>query len=271
MKTETRLITPNDAKRILQKNSMNRKIEERLVNFYCKLMIAGLWKEDTGEAIKIALNGYLLDGQHRLLALIKANISLSFLMVLDLDAEIFAVLDSGKTRSAADVFSISQIEYGAPIAAGIKKYILLKRSVRNNSEVSKRDSHISSPELLASYNARMAFWKASATMAGGWYSKFQRILTPSELIGYYAYFYDISQDEAFTFLDSLCTGTNLDSYDPIKLLREKLIFYKTNQKFSLAKVAKVAYIFKTWNLFREKKNIKVLKFHMENELFPVPK
>ena len=70
-------------------------------------------------------------------------------------------------------------------------------------------------------------------MALTWYHKSQRMLSGSEILGLYAFFYDINNDDAFTFIDSLCNGELLDANNPIKQLRDKLIFSKMNTKFNL--------------------------------------
>ena len=81
MKTEVKLITPQIAEEMLKKNPMNRRVKDFVISEYSRVMKAGLWKENTGEAIKFASDGTLLDGQHRLTALIKANVSLYFLII----------------------------------------------------------------------------------------------------------------------------------------------------------------------------------------------
>ena len=69
-------------------------------------------------------------------------------------------------------------------------------------------------------------------MSDEWYRK-ERLLTTSELIGFYAYFYDIDEDMAFEFMEKLGTGDNLDNNNPIKLLRNKLILSSSSLKMKL--------------------------------------
>ena len=57
MKTEVKLITPAIAEQLLKKNTMNRQQKNNLLIEYERRMICGLWREDTGEAIKISKTG----------------------------------------------------------------------------------------------------------------------------------------------------------------------------------------------------------------------
>ena len=275
MKTEIMLITPAIAEKILKKSKLNRVIKERLVNEYARQMRNGLWIEETGEAIKIAVNGEPLDGHHRLLALIKAQVSLSFLVVSDLENAIFPILDTGVSRTAGDIFHIAGITQSNNHAAIITKYLKLKKGETSplnatNGSGSLRDSGISKGELLSIYTHRKQFWDASLLMSDKWNTLFQRVLSKSEIGSLYAYFFDINEDDAFEFMNSLCNGNELEKTNPIKLLREKLIFSKANLKFKLAAVQKLGIIFKAWNYFRKNQSISVLRFSRELDNFPTP-
>lgn len=95
-------ITPQEAERLLLLNAGNRSIRKRRVALYAKQMTNGQWRA-TGEAIKFSKTGRLLDGQHRLHAVILADVPAQFLIIRDLDDEVFTVLDSGLARGASDV------------------------------------------------------------------------------------------------------------------------------------------------------------------------
>lgn len=283
MKTEIKLITPKIAETLLLSNEMNRRLRESLVNEYARQMAAGLWKEETGEAIKISSDGDVLDGQHRLAALIKSNISLPFLFITDLENEIFTVLDTGVGRTAGDIFHIAGVKQANNYAAVITRYLAFKRGriavIPSSTKygtgcaagITLKNIRYSKAELLSVYNNRVKFWEAVISMSDHWRHQIQRVLTFSDIGSLYAFFYDIDQDDAFKFIDLLCSGVDLNQNNPIKLLREKLIFSKANMKFQLTSVQKLGLIFKAWNFFRDKKQITVLRFHRETDNFPTPK
>ena len=67
------IVSPFLAQKILKENICNRKISEKMVLIYAKDMSEGRWKTKTGEFIKISKTKRLLDGQHRLLAVINSE------------------------------------------------------------------------------------------------------------------------------------------------------------------------------------------------------
>jgi len=265
MKTEIRLITPVVAGKMLEKNSMNRLIRQGKLNDYIRQMRAGLWKEETGESIKIATDGAILDGQHRLMAIVKADISLNLLIISGLEKDVFTVLDSGALRTAGDVFHIAGILNAKNVSAGVRRYFILKAG---NTQFNTMRG-ITSTEALNLYNQRAKFWQGVYTMARGWYGRSSRILTIADFIGYYAFFHDIGEDDVFEFMSSLGEGTNLAINSPIRILREKLLFARANPKFSFLHSTKTALIYKSWNHFRNKSLIKILKYDETREPYPI--
>lgn len=269
MKTSIVLITVELAKELLKKNDMNRPIlqmEEYVINEYARQMVAGLWKEETGEAIKIAVDGTLLDGQLRLNALIKANISLPFLVISDLEKDVFTVIDSNLARTPSDYLYQLGIPNATNIAGGIRKYYAL----RSGYKVSVVVRNFSNQEMIILYNKRPKVYQAVFLMAQKWYKCSSRILTICEFMAIYLFFFDINEDAAFEFMSALGEGELLDRCHPVRLLREKLLFSKLNPKYSLLNNVKMALIYKAWNYYRKGTEITILRFSPTNEEFPTP-
>ena len=73
---ETRVITPMDAAKILGKNyEKNRNIRQSVVKRYANDMRSGRWSTDACPPIVIAKDGSLIDGQHRLSAVMQAGVA----------------------------------------------------------------------------------------------------------------------------------------------------------------------------------------------------
>jgi len=121
---EVVLMTPEWAREILtQKNNMNRKIRKSKLMMYIRSIEAGEWKV-TNQGIGIDSEGNLLDGQHRLAAIVKANKAVEILLGTDCDPDTFGVIDIGATRTAGDMLTLSGC--GAnhnTLATGVKMYI----------------------------------------------------------------------------------------------------------------------------------------------------
>lgn len=92
-------ITPERAQLYLKKNHpRNRPISRQNVE-----SLANEFKEGryilTNDAIAFDTEGRLIDGQHRLSAIIRANLTLAMRVVTDLDTRAFAVINTGKKRA----------------------------------------------------------------------------------------------------------------------------------------------------------------------------
>jgi hypothetical protein len=267
MKTEFKLITPELAKQMLSFNTINRALRDRDVAEYARLMATGLWKEETGESIQIAIDGTLINGQHRLNALIKADVCLKFLIVYDLDKTVFNVVDSGIKRSGGDALHSLNVMDSSTKASAIKRYFMLKTDIKTN--LKRKASGLSNQEICFLYNKRGAFWDAATSMGSLWYKKSGCILAKSEFIAIYSYFFDINEDHAYEFMDKISSGENLQKNNPILLLREKLVYAKVSRQFSLLPSTRTALVIKAWNHFRSGNEIKVLKFDPERDKFPI--
>jgi len=265
MKIQQETITPKFAELLLAKNTANRRLRYSTVLYYAQQMKAGLWMENTGELIKIASDGIIIDGQHRLKAVIKADVPIAFHVAYDVPHDVFKVIDSGIPRNGADAFSIEGIHYSALLAAGISLYATIKSGASKNYIASQKYQRPTSTELLQIYYERPNFWDTAATLTSGWHTAFSRVLAPSYILALYAIFYDINRHDAFTFMNALCTGENLSNLNStILLLRNKL----TTDRISVKKMDikhRTTLIIKTWNAFRKGIKWKKLVLDRNNE------
>lgn len=94
-------VTPEIAERWLGKNKVNRNVRNAKVAQYARDMSNGNW-QITGEAIKFSQEGRLLDGQHRLLAIVESGATVAMFVVRGLDPDTQNVMDSGSSRSTGD-------------------------------------------------------------------------------------------------------------------------------------------------------------------------
>lgn len=137
MKVTVETITPQEAERLLQSNVDNRAIRKTRVALYAKQIKSNQWQA-TGEAIKVSKTGRLLDGQHRLHAVIVAGIPVDFLVIRDLEDEVFKVLDSGLARGANDVLRSLGLSNTSDAGAIIRQYLIVESGFSpSNTEASK--------------------------------------------------------------------------------------------------------------------------------------
>lgn len=265
-----KLITPSLAKDLLKKNGINRALDKHLIAEYAREMRNGLWYEYTYESIKLAEDGTLMDGQHRLTALIDANVSLTFKIDYGLDKIAFKYLDSGKRRTAGDKFHCAGILNSRNMAAGIRRYLILKEGHIIGNFKGGGSKKISDAELLSIYESSPKLYTAAHQMGEQWYNKSGRLLRVTEFMAFHLYFREINEDDAYTFMSKFGEGINLTEGDPIKLLRERLTTAKMNPTMNLSGYAKTGLIIKAWNHFRKNDSIKMLRFSPALDTFPIP-
>lgn len=121
LSTEFVRVTPRVAEDILGRNvEHNRRINRALVERYALDMKNGDWSEENGETIKIGRDGTLLDGQHRLSAVVESGQTVRFLVVRNVEPDALSTVDAGKSRSFADVLHMRGQENARRVAAAAK-------------------------------------------------------------------------------------------------------------------------------------------------------
>ena len=119
MNIEMTTITPPMASIMLQNNAENRKLNNTHVEFLADQILSGKW-QNNGQTIVIADDGTLMDGQHRLSAIIKANKSTKLGLCTGAPRAAMATIDNGKPRSTVDVLSIINAPNAALISSAMK-------------------------------------------------------------------------------------------------------------------------------------------------------
>jgi hypothetical protein len=148
-------VTPDKALEYLATAGKNRRVSGPQVNKWAKAMRAGQWRL-TGDPIRFDVTGALIDGQHRLTAVINSGIPIEVVVARNCALDVFPVLDEGKRRSGADVLSImgdvDQVQATAAALKIIKAYALSYRA--------------QTPLLTSMAAGRLANWEI-----GPWYEE----------------------------------------------------------------------------------------------------
>lgn len=115
-KFRTVLVTPDLARRWLERNPGNRRVDPARVATYAAAMQRGAWLAN-GETVKFSPKGDLLDGQHRLHAVCKAGVSVRIAVAEGVSELARLTLDAGKPRTIADRFRMNGVGERAQVAA----------------------------------------------------------------------------------------------------------------------------------------------------------
>jgi len=116
-------VTPEIAQRWLRGNTVNRKIRQGKVNQYASDMSAGRWTH-SADMICFTTDSKLSNGQHRLLAVIQSNTTITFAVQRNVPLEAMVNMDTGAARSASDVLGWNN-ERNAPLLAASAKLALV--------------------------------------------------------------------------------------------------------------------------------------------------
>lgn len=113
-------ITPAMAEKLLEgsKDIKNRNVSDAHVAWLCAQMKGGKWTLN-GEAIIFDDEGQLLDGQHRLWAIITSGVTVESLVTRGVDRKGFATIDTGNARTLANVLGIVGEKYSASVASAL--------------------------------------------------------------------------------------------------------------------------------------------------------
>lgn len=102
MKTQVQTVTPEIASRFLQKNQGNRDYRKSWIAHLSRIIQNGEWMV-THQGIALDKSGNLIDGQHRLLAIIDSGIPVQMNVTYDAESSTFGCIDIGVKRNLADI------------------------------------------------------------------------------------------------------------------------------------------------------------------------
>lgn len=119
MRSKVQTITPAKAAELLEANTTNRPLSRAVVRAFADAMERGDWMV-THQGIAFDVNGVLVDGQHRLAAVIEADTPVDMTVFTAVDEGTFDVLDTGKRRNAADVLAIEGEKSSGTLAAMVR-------------------------------------------------------------------------------------------------------------------------------------------------------
>ena len=254
-------ITPEIAKRILEKNTINRPMNKSNVAF----LVSEICRNNfiyNGEPIIISKDGFLLDGQHRLQACVESGRAIEALIVRDVEKEAMITIDTGRARTASDVFSLKNIDNATAVASACKNIISKFNTVRKlyDSEAATKAGKVkvSNTDVLKFYNKNKDEMQELTRYSERLIKHGLNILTLSQVSAYIYLFSYEDNSCAIDFFRELITDAKLRDGTAAKLLRTKLL----NDKISKTKLARHHIrdlIIKSFRSYCADKEIKILK------------
>lgn len=244
-------ISPNMARELLEKNTMNRPLKSSVVQRYAEIMNRDEWLL-TGEPILFSSSGKLLNGQHRLHSIILSGQTIRALIVRGVEESAFHALDQGSRRLVSDVLAIGGEKNTTKLAGATRVAWALSTYPGSKSAVSRFPTVDQALDTLAKYPVLRDF----TSLIG---AKNSRLIEPSILIGVTALCAEKNHEQAEKIILSLLHGEGLVKGHPIYTLRERLIAIKADKTNRADRSVLTAYLIKAWNATRAGKQMHICR------------
>lgn len=250
-KVET--ITPQIAVEYLSHNKLNRPLRMKWVlKLSHQMKENGAWHL-SGEPLIFGESGELLDGQHRLKAIVLSGTTHKFLVVRGAKDKTFTTIDTGQKRSPKDALHVAGFPYPALYARLGLNCLRWNRGIffsSANPAINPTNDEIVDyvqrhrKETAETINHYMQFR-----------NRIRGLIQGQVLLFCYHKFMEKDENDAFIFVEKLIDGMfNQDREQPIRVLRERLLVNKSD----IAKLPTRSQYFMTiatWNAFRKNQTI----------------
>lgn len=258
-------IGPELASQMLSVPRRNRPIRRSAVEQYVDDIVNGRWRL-TPETILVGPEGEVVDGQHRLSAIVQSGVTLPFLVVFNIGTDLLRVVDTGRSRSTANVIGLLtdvKQETGLTRAARLLHLYLnvsydvvwAGRNLKVLSASALEDFILSIPAepsddevgTPAPGYEHLAHCVKLATDVG------RRVPMPPTpmAVGMYLTSMEIPLSRQEDWIASLATGADLTSDSPVLALRERM----RNRKPSMPVRDVLALYLSAWAAWRDGKAV----------------
>lgn len=262
--TEVVTITPELAQEWLTLNlPTNRRLSTYSVDKLVHEMENGYWQV-TGDSIKFDTNGDLIDGQHRLRAVVKSGEVIQSLVVWDVPTTAFKAIDRNQVRTNSQVLGIKGEKNTAALASALRLLYCYRCGDLTPNNLS---NSIVGPSDLEELLHNEGGIRESIRVG----NRAKNLLSPG-VAGFAHYLCaEMDIDMANEFFDRLVTGEMLKKTDPLYKLREKLMsmnMVKQGKDARTTSLEKAGMIINAWNLHRSKSKKKTFAYDPAVDEFP---
>lgn len=234
-------IDPVSAAAILKdRNQGNRPPKPNKVQQFAADMDNGRWGL-TGDTLKFAPDGRLLDGQNRLAAAVRVNKAFKTHVVFGIDPQLFGRMDIGKPRNAADILHIAGYKYASTLASAVRWVHLLDTNPYNRDTLQ--------PDFV------LALVREKYPDIEG-YLKYGRDINrqfahPAGQAAALMYkFFQSDAAKAEDFFHAWMKGNRSGKYQIIDTMQALLHSQKANNNGRIHELVRAAVIIKAWNIFK---------------------
>lgn len=234
-------ITSEMAKQWLDVNHRNRQLSEPQVRRLADAIRRGEWMPSATDAIGLDTNGGVINGQHRLSAIIHADTPITCLVVRNVDPDVIKVIDQGIGRSLAQLLAMDG-KFQSPTSVAGAVTALYR--ILNNFEIRQpTDQKPTVPQLLDLLAAHPGIehsvpWGTDAA---------RNFAVPKpEVVAYHYLMASVDHEKANEFFRAIADGIELMDGDPVCALRERWLKEVGRAKDAQPKQIQLAWLVKAW-------------------------
>lgn len=255
--------TPKIAEDFLSRSRANRPLVQRVVDTYARIMADGGWRVN-GEPLIVNSSGELLNGQHRLRAVMQADTEVPMLVVWGIDDDAFDTIDTGRSRAGRDLIGIAGYNDSSTLATAAGWLWRYKRSdgiLTLTSSRFKPTNH----DLLETLRAypglleSLPFGHSLSGLMGRGLATFCHYICS-----------DRDRTAADKFFTDLAEGANLHKGQAVWVLRNVLLDNKT-AKHKMSQLYQVAITIRAFNYERANRETRIVRWRQAGparEAFP---
>lgn len=231
------IMTPAVAATLLAVNTHNRTLRDAMVARYARDMASGRWQELADDTIKVSRAGNLLNGQHRLNAVLRAGVSVRMTITYNLPDEAQLVMDSGVGRTTGDALGLEDVP-NRNLAAAASRGVLLLSESREPTRAEIVEFYHSRSLLIQEGIRYIQACRSEGLPQFSAYAVVYTILAERRL------------DKATQFMDAIISGADLAPGDPRMALRRHLLGRKQPLMSNATGLRRGTWpFFHAWNLW----------------------
>jgi hypothetical protein len=190
-------IDPSLAELLLKGNLRNRSLSKATVAAMVRDMISGRWIL-THQGIALDSEGRLIDGQHRLTAVVLSGATVQMVVTYNADPTSFPVIDRNRTRSIGDMLGLAHQGVRSPTAV----VAVLRLIDRLGAPTDQKHTYDEVDALYAKYGEDVQWTVSHMTTKG---------LRVAGVLAGVAYALPVARDKVEEFASVVCSRTGMTS------------------------------------------------------------
>lgn len=265
MDMEVLEVSPQLATEWLTHNTNNRPLSKNAVQQLADRIQRGEWQL-THQGIAFDEDDVLIDGQHRLAAIVKAGIAVPLTITHGVPRTAFTVMDTGRKRTGRDALTLAGEANATHLAAALRGLHLYLHAP--NSAWSGGGSVTSNDQLLTMLSEHPDI--RNALPHGLALNRASRVTVTAATIGWYVTAQARPDIDQSSWEEGVVTGARLTPGDPRLTLRNTMLNLAANRTHRRRDDSRghLLYYLKAWNAWVEGRSIKLLR-RSPNESMPM--